>query len=245
MPGVSVIIPAYNSGSTIREAIESVLSQNFQDYEILVVDDCSSDSTVEVVNSMMREFSFRFQVSSFILHLISLPRNSGPAAARNRGIIEAKGEWIAFLDGDDAWLPGKLAMQMEYVKQNPDVALVCGGTLPWNGNIKDEGGNLPAHRSLQSEEGRPEIRTRAGKADDDGSSFAKSGPTSGFKFHPSSFRRLHLDEFVVSNPVATSTVLARKDAILAAGGFDEQFRTGIPRRLGTCRIQRQNHQQRH
>jgi len=89
MAVISVIIPVYNSAETIREAIESVRIQDFTDYEIVVVNDKSSDNTLQVVESALIGVNQRIKV-------LSLSANSGPAAARNRGIAEAQGEWIAF-----------------------------------------------------------------------------------------------------------------------------------------------------
>jgi len=216
---ISVIIPAYNSASTVCEAIDSVFLQNVQDLEVIVVDDASSDDTVEVAESMFQEL----QVTRCKWKVLRLEENYGPAAARNRGISEAKGEWLAFLDADDVWLPGKLAMQMEYLKQNPDIVMVCGGTLPWNGNVKAEGGDLkPEIGSAEKAEViadmsvvalAKEAERRLGEAE-----------VSGLKSQISSFRRIHLDEFAFSNPVATSTVLVRKDVLSEVGGFDQQFR---------------------
>jgi succinoglycan biosynthesis protein ExoO len=96
----SVLIPAYNVSGIIERAIRSAAAQTLPPSEILVIDDCSNDSTVEVVQALARE------ITSVRLH--STPANGGPAAARNVGLREAKAEWIALLDSDDAWKPGRL-----------------------------------------------------------------------------------------------------------------------------------------
>jgi succinoglycan biosynthesis protein ExoO len=96
----SVIIPSYNVSGIVERAIRSAAMQTLPPFEILVIDDCSNDSTVEVVQALARE------IPSVRLH--STPLNSGPSAARNVGLREAKGDWIALLDSDDAWKPGRL-----------------------------------------------------------------------------------------------------------------------------------------
>jgi succinoglycan biosynthesis protein ExoO len=96
----SVIIPAYNVSSIVERAIESAAAQTLPALEILVIDDCSTDNTVEVVKALGREIPS--------LRLLSTPANGGPGAARNVGLRAAKGDWIALLDSDDAWKPGRL-----------------------------------------------------------------------------------------------------------------------------------------
>lgn len=101
-PKISVVIPAYNRKSTIRYCLESVLRQTVGPFEIIVVDDCSTDNTVDIVKSF----------SDLRIRCITLDENSGAQVARNCGIREAKGEWIAFNDSDDEWLPEKLEKQL-------------------------------------------------------------------------------------------------------------------------------------
>jgi glycosyltransferase involved in cell wall biosynthesis len=110
-PTVSVIIPAYNAAGFVSRAIESALAQTHPPLEILVIDDGSKDATSEVVA--------RFAPP---VRLLRQP-NGGPAAARNHGAREARGEWLAFLDADDRWLPEKLAGQLARAT-DPGVALV-------------------------------------------------------------------------------------------------------------------------
>ena len=101
-PMVSVVVPAYNRGATIRPALESVLRQTWSDFELIVVDDGSADDT-------MAEAA---KVIDPRLRLTANPRNMGAAAARNTGVREARGTWVAFQDSDDEWLPHKLEKQM-------------------------------------------------------------------------------------------------------------------------------------
>jgi len=129
-PTVSVVIPAYNAEDTILGALDSVMAQTFRDFEVIVVDDCSLDRTVEVVrgySSASRPYATRGTLNATVF---ALSRNAGPAAARNKGIEAAKGEWIAFLDADDAWLPAKLEIQMKLAEEHPEVDMWCSGAEP-------------------------------------------------------------------------------------------------------------------
>ena len=110
-PLVSVIIPTYNRGWIIQEAIDSVLDQDFSDYELIVVDDGSDDNTLEILGAYGKAIT--------VLH----QPNKGVSAARNRGIAEASGRLIAFLDSDDLWLPGKLATQVKFFEENADALI--------------------------------------------------------------------------------------------------------------------------
>jgi len=110
-PLVSVIIPTYNRGWIIQEAIDSVLDQDFSDYELIVVDDGSGDNTLEILGAYGKAIA--------VLH----QSNKGVSAARNRGIAEASGRFIAFLDSDDLWLPGKLATQVKFFEENADALI--------------------------------------------------------------------------------------------------------------------------
>jgi GT2 family glycosyltransferase len=102
VPAVTVVIPAYNRAGSIRAAIESVLRQTWTDFELIVVDDGSTDGTLAAAA----------EVADPRLRLIASPRNGGAAAARNLGVAEARGAWVAFQDSDDEWLPLKLEKQM-------------------------------------------------------------------------------------------------------------------------------------
>jgi glycosyltransferase involved in cell wall biosynthesis len=110
-PLVSVIIPTYNRGWIIQEAIDSVLDQDFSDFELIVVDDGSDDNTPEILGAYGKAIT--------VLH----QSNKGVSAARNRGIAEAAGRLIAFLDSDDLWLRGKLATQVKFFEENADALI--------------------------------------------------------------------------------------------------------------------------
>jgi glycosyltransferase involved in cell wall biosynthesis len=111
-PKVSVIIPTFNRGWIIREAIDSVLLQNYPHVELIVVDDGSSDNTAAILSSYGEQ-----------LQTIRQP-NQGVSAARNSGIRSASGDFIAFLDSDDTWLKQKISTQLLFFKKNPE-ALIC------------------------------------------------------------------------------------------------------------------------
>jgi glycosyltransferase involved in cell wall biosynthesis len=113
---ITVVIPSYNSARCIGRAIDSVLAQSFFDYEIIVVDDGSTDNTPQVIKRYGGKVRYIRQ------------DNAGPAAARNAGIKAAKGDWIAFLDADDEWLADKLRLQMEILNKNPELKW-CGSNL--------------------------------------------------------------------------------------------------------------------
>ena len=115
MVKVSVIIPAYNGDRFIGEAINGVLNQTYKDYEIIVVDDGSTDNTAQIVN----QYGDRIQYFS--------QANQGVAASRNFGFKAAVGEYIAFLDQDDVFLPHKLDSQVALLEQNPSLGMVNSG----------------------------------------------------------------------------------------------------------------------
>lgn len=106
---VSVIIPNYNSEKFIVETIESVLSQTYQNWELLVVDDCSTDSSVALIEGYTQRDNR--------IRLLRNENNKGAAYARNVGLQQAQGKWIAFLDSDDLWMPEKLERQVAFMKE--------------------------------------------------------------------------------------------------------------------------------
>lgn len=108
MNKVSIIIPTFNRSYCLAESIRSVLEQSFTNFELIVVDDGSTDNTSEVV----RQFP--------AVQRIRLEKNKGVSFARNQGMARAGGKWIAFLDSDDLWKKDKLATQMEWIEDNPD-----------------------------------------------------------------------------------------------------------------------------
>jgi len=113
MPKVSVIIPTYNYGQYIEKAIDSVLAQTYQDFEIIVVDDGSTDNTRAILETKYKDkVKYIFQ------------ENKGAAAARNRAVKEAKGEYLSFLDADDTFFPDNLQKKIKVLEENPTAGMV-------------------------------------------------------------------------------------------------------------------------
>jgi glycosyltransferase involved in cell wall biosynthesis len=122
---VSVVIPTYNSGPLVVEAVESVLAQTRPAAEVIVVDDGSTDDTAE----RLARFGDRVRYVR--------QENRGVAAARNRGVAEATGDWVAFLDADDVWHPRKLAVQTALLARRPDIGMLGTQVYDWPGPHPD------------------------------------------------------------------------------------------------------------
>lgn len=179
---ISVVVPAYNREASIGRSIHSVLRQTWPNMEIIVVDDCSEDGTVAVVEA----------IGDPRIRIVRMERNGGPSVARNRGIAEANSRWVAFQDSDDEWLPDKLSQQMARIKaMGPDcVAVYCGMAV--EGGLNDSKDARLHVRYLP----RSDIRRTEGDV------------------------REVLDS---TSLVSTQMLIARKDALLAIGGFDENL----------------------
>ena len=104
---VSIIMPSYNTMDFIAETIESVINQSYKNWELIIVDDCSTDDTDEVVRPYLADERIKY---------VKNEKNSGAAISRNRALRKAKGKWIAFLDSDDLWKPEKLENQINFMK---------------------------------------------------------------------------------------------------------------------------------
>ena len=124
MPKVSVIMACHDSSKFVGEAITSVLRQTFHDLELILVDDCSTDNTLEIVKG--------YQARDGRIVVISLPNNEGPAIARNVGIAAAKGEWLGILDSDDVAMPERFEEQMKLADNRKDVVLIASGSISTN-----------------------------------------------------------------------------------------------------------------
>ncbi|HHP7246229.1 MAG TPA: glycosyltransferase [Elainellaceae cyanobacterium] len=133
MPLISVIIPMFNAENTIRETIDSVLQQTLTDFEIIVIDDGSTDASLDAVK----------HIHDSRIRVLSQP-NSGAPASRNRGLAESTGEFIAFLDADDVWTPDKLAAQIDALQTNPDAAVA----YSWTQFIDESGQVLSSGRRI-------------------------------------------------------------------------------------------------
>ena len=124
-PTVSVVIASYNHEKYVAETIESVLNQTFQDFEIIITDDGSSDKTVEMIK----------QFSDPRINLFVFEKNKGACSALNNSIINSKGKYIACLNSDDSWELNKLEKQVKFLDENPDI-----GAVFTNAKIIDENG---------------------------------------------------------------------------------------------------------
>jgi len=121
-PLVSVIMPAFNAENFIDESLRSIFAQTFENYEIIVVDDGSTDRTPEILKRYERKVRY-IRIA-----------NQGPSHARNTGIRAARGRYVAFLDADDLWTPDKLALQIGFLENRPHVDLVFADMLKFNGD---------------------------------------------------------------------------------------------------------------
>lgn len=187
-PRVSVIVPAFNVKAFIAEAVQSVEAQGVPGVEILVIDDGSHDGTADFVEH------------AFPAVRLFRKENGGSATARNVGLREARGDYIAFLDADDVWLPGKLKAQLDYFEAHPDVAMLGTGFVPW---ISDASGCF----------GDPQVLAAVNATIMPGEIDVE---TSGWGYH-----RMLLDNYVW-----TTTVMMRRTLIEKIGYFDESLRLG-------------------
>lgn len=184
-PLISVIMPAYNALPYIDQAIRSVLDQDYPNIELIVVDDGSRDGTPELAE----QFGDRVKVLR--------QKNAGPAAARNRGIAESRGDFIAFLDADDVWLPGKASMQVRYLQNHPEVGVVYGDFRHWSPQADGTFSKPPLFISEKAP-------------------FAVFPEHSGWIYNALLF----------DNVVHIITAMLRRSVIEAVGGLDETLPTG-------------------
>lgn|SRR5690554_122731 len=130
-PLVSVVIPTFNRADFIREAVESVLAQTYPNFEILVVDDGSTDDTREVLKAYSQEPRLRYFYQE----------NQGQSVARNYALSEARGDFVCFLDSDNRWLPHKLEVSLQAFQENPDVSVIYGDII----TINEKGEEISRH----------------------------------------------------------------------------------------------------
>jgi glycosyltransferase involved in cell wall biosynthesis len=172
---VSVVIPSYNRAELVVGAVNSALAQDWDPMEVIVVDDGSTDDTVERLHALMGR--------DVRLRVIALDRNSGASAARNLGIVEARHEYVALLDSDNEFVVGKLRRQMELLQETPDRAVAFSGyTQVTDGSTADV--------LLDGWSEAPEAT---------------------------------IERLLAGCCVNTSTLVAPREALVNAGGFDEQL----------------------
>lgn len=186
LPKISVVIPCYNAKPYLAATIQSALAQDWPDLEIMVVDDGSSDGSAALVQSMFPNVRLIKQV------------NQGVAAARNNGIAQAQGDWIAFLDADDIWLPGKLRAQWGVLQESPNARMAYTAWQVWT-----------------STEPAPSPDYLDTLAADSGSAARWAG-ASGWVY----------PQLLLDCVVWTSTVLAHKSVFAEVGVFDPKLRIG-------------------
>jgi glycosyltransferase involved in cell wall biosynthesis len=174
-PTISVVIPAYNAGGLIAECLKSVLAQSYQDFEIILVNDGSPDT--DLLERALAPYQQRIRYIR--------QDNRGPSGARNQGILQAEGEYIAFLDSDDVWLPQHLSEQIAMLRKDPSLDLVYSDSM-----LVREGRQVGNAFGLEPQH------------------------------PPVSFEKILTEECTVG----TSSTLAKRQALIDAGLFDEQFR---------------------
>ncbi len=175
-PKVSIVIGAYNCERTIQETVYSVINQTFKDWELIVVDDCSNDNTVEELKAIKA-------IDDCRISIIRTNENSGlPAVARNIGIKISKGEFIAFLDHDDIWFKQKLATQLPYFQSPKIIGVASDAALI---------AETPYYRKINWG------RSKLGHID------------------------YQYKDILTHNPIITSSLVVRREALEAAGLFDE------------------------
>lgn len=175
-PKITALIPAYNAAHTIGRALDSVWRQNRTDLEVVLVNDASTDDTLQTVR----------RIAGDRVTIIDLPKNLGECGAMNAGIARARGEYIAFLDADDEWCAGKFEKQLPLIEGREEVVFVSGG-----GEVVLPDGTVEAPFGLEM----PEHQGR-------------------------DFWKGLLRRSIVAKP----TVIARRSALLAVGGFTEALR---------------------
>lgn len=195
MPLVSIIIPAHNAADYITATLDSALQQSYLSREIIVVDDGSTDATVAICTSYGRAVQLLTQ------------KNAGPGAARNRGILAAKGELIAFLDADDTWLPDKLERQVRLMFAEPRPDLTFTDFL------------------FEREPGQPLVRAFSLSPQLYGHRRLAT-VDKGWVVQDSLFEPL-----LLRNYIGTSTVMAVKSCLVDAGLFDQTFPSAQDREL--------------
>jgi glycosyltransferase involved in cell wall biosynthesis len=183
---ITVVVPCYNAADWISTSLRSAVTQDWPALEVMVVDDGSKDGSVELVTSRFPEVKVLQQ------------RNGGAAAARNAGIRAARGDWIAFLDADDFWLPGKLRAQMDLLSTQPQAQISCTAWEFWHSADADPTPELLSR--LQAETTSP----------------SQGGPACDWIY----------PELLLGCCVWTSTVVARTELLRQLGGFDVGLKIG-------------------
>ena len=203
---VTVIIPTYNRAREVATAIESALAQTYQNIELVVVDDGSTDDTRDVVARYGPRVRYFFQ------------RNAGVSAARNLAMRQARGEFLAFLDSDDVWKPWRIESQVTALRRNPEAGIAWTDmtAVDDHGRIIDERHlrvMYAAHGKVDIEVALRQVDTLGGLTVHAPTEYASAAVRLGDLF----------SEILLGNLLHTSTVLVRRDWVERVGGFDPTF----------------------
>jgi len=196
-PKVSAIMIFLNGEKFIAEAIDSIIAQTMPDWELILVDDGTTDGATAIAKSYAERHPDRIRYTEHPGH-----ENRGMSASRNRGISLARGDYIAFLDADDIWLPKRLEVHVGILDRQPGVDMVMGPTLWWRSWAHPEGTRLKNWLDVPSNQGLPLHR-------------AIPAPEVALSFLESRGKSL----------CGICSLTARRKAVLEAGGFNEDFRT--------------------
>jgi len=194
MPKFSVVIPTFNRSNAVCKAIGSVLAQSYKDYEIIVVDDGSTDNTQEMLKQFDGKIRYFYQ------------ENKGVSAARNRGIREARGEWIAFLDSDDIWLPEKLRWQHKIIDMDPDINFIFTDIEQFN-----KSGVVRASMMRSSHNNRKKRSFKQAILNEE---FNNGKVLYGF---------LYTEMLIFGNMPSTPTVIVKRECLEKVGFFNEDL----------------------
>ena len=203
-PVVSVVLIFFNEARFVEEAINSVIAQTFRNWELLLVDDGSSDGSADIARRYASVFPVRIR---YLAHTGGA--NRGPSASRNLGIQHARGSFLAFLDGDDVWLPQKLAEQLPMLEREPTAAMLYGHSQQW-----------------YSWTNKPEDATR--------DHVPNVGADTGVALPGAS-----LLADMVTRRVLTpcpSSMLVRRNTVAAIGGFEDRFRNVYEDQVFTAKM---------
>jgi glycosyltransferase involved in cell wall biosynthesis len=196
MPKVSVIMPTFNAEKYICEAMDSVLNQVYKDFEIIVIDDGSNDDTQQILGQYGNKIRYVYQ------------ENRGVSAARNRGVCQAWGEYVAFLDADDIWLTEKLSSQVSIAEQNPEIDLFFSDAEVFNDKGLLRTSYRPSHvAEYEAGSFRHQIA----------SAIFNDGSVIKGNFYK---------DLLMGNLITMSTVLVRKECLERIGYFNEGLSIG-------------------
>jgi glycosyltransferase involved in cell wall biosynthesis len=192
-PIVSVIVPFLNTQKYIQESIESILAQNYANWELLLIDDGSTDGSTEIAQQYAQQYPEKIRYLEHEGH-----QNLGASASRNLGLRNAKGLYIAFLDGDDVWLPFNLNLLVGHLDSHPEAAMVYGPTqwwYSWTGNSEDMTRDYVCNLGLQANT----------------------------LYKPPA---LFIPYFLLPSAITpcTCSLLIRREVVETIGGFEENFR---------------------